>query len=333
MKHHHHQVMASSLPTCEPLIVVEEEDYIDMDISSSSASSLLRCTVHSPPHCSRDFEFQMSSSSNPLPEIDGMISPADELFYKGKLLPLHLPPRLQLLQKLLRDSVATYHADHAPFDATATATATPYESPATSCYVSGELSSEDYFVECQKDTKRSWAKKLKSIKRSSLCHKLKAPRAYLRSLFARSGCSDESAKKTGSKTPPGHAQKAASLLGRIDGERMAGEEGCGHRRSFSGPVKRRPSNNSCSASSSCSSSNSSSFSSANSNGLYGPQVLKRSSGANSEVECSILGAIAYCKKSQQEACVSDVEFYSLPASRIVADCEKLERPETCRGAH
>ena len=36
-------------------------------------------------------------------EIDKTTFPADELFYKGKLLPLHLPPRLLMVQKLVED--------------------------------------------------------------------------------------------------------------------------------------------------------------------------------------------------------------------------------------
>ncbi|KAH0870148.1 LOW QUALITY PROTEIN: hypothetical protein HID58_077170 [Brassica napus] len=47
----------------------------------------------------REFEFQMSHLC-PL-EIDKTTFPADELFYKGKLLPLHLPPRLLMVQKLI----------------------------------------------------------------------------------------------------------------------------------------------------------------------------------------------------------------------------------------
>ncbi|CAM6086297.1 unnamed protein product [Calypogeia fissa] len=55
---------------------------------------------------SSEFEFSMSgpSAADPLdpsvePSVDG-ISPADDLFYKGQLLPLHLPKRLQMVQKL-----------------------------------------------------------------------------------------------------------------------------------------------------------------------------------------------------------------------------------------
>ncbi|KAJ6822497.1 putative membrane-associated kinase regulator 4 [Iris pallida] len=339
---------------------IVEEEYIDMDVSSAT---LVWYSVPSPPR-SRDFEFQMSSATkSTLPGMDGITSPADELFYKGKLLPLHLPPRLQLVQKLLQDSAPSTHFA----SATATAAATPYEScnvsPATSCYVSGELNSEeDYYLDDEDDgrgreelvqlrstsTRKSWTKKLKQ---SSLSIKLKASKAYIKSLFTKSGCSEEpravptrANKKSTSSS--GDAKRASGALRtRVDAEKMVVEEGCGHRRSFSGAIKRRvaPNNKKSSSSSSTSttscssSSNSSSFSSVNStSGLYGPQALKRSSSVNSEVECSVQGAIAYCKKSQQEVVcsrksVSDVEFYALSASRIAADCEKQERPEICRG--
>lgn len=74
-----------------------DEDYIDMEISSFSKFF----SLSSPPQ-TREFEFQMSSSSA---EREPTNSPADELFYKGKLLPLHLPPRLQMVEKLLQSLV------------------------------------------------------------------------------------------------------------------------------------------------------------------------------------------------------------------------------------
>lgn len=74
-----------------------DEDYIDMEISSFSKFF----SLSSPPQ-TREFEFQMSSSSV---EREPTNSPADELFYKGKLLPLHLPPRLQMVEKLLQSLV------------------------------------------------------------------------------------------------------------------------------------------------------------------------------------------------------------------------------------
>ncbi|PHT72002.1 hypothetical protein T459_22787 [Capsicum annuum] len=76
----------------------EEEEYIDMEVTSSSSCSS--------PQISREFEFQMASIS--INDKDSTTttttSPADELFYRGKLLPLHLPPRLEMVQKLLTSS-------------------------------------------------------------------------------------------------------------------------------------------------------------------------------------------------------------------------------------
>ncbi|XP_010907441.1 probable membrane-associated kinase regulator 4 [Elaeis guineensis] len=342
-----------------------EEEYIDMDISSAT---FLCCNKSSPPH-SREFEFQMSA---PL-ERETITSPADDLFYKGKLLPLHLPPRLQMVQKLLQNSnIPTTHGKKSEsFDGsvittitnTNTATTTPFEScnvsPATSCYVSGELHAEDYYFECSTELvrshpKKSWSKKLKFMRQSSLSLKLKASKAFLKSLFTKSGCSDEKHAvpkvkecsnghlKSGKKNPFEQIQRVrmvvthnnATTVRSIDEDKMK-EEHCSHRRSFSGAIKWHSSTKSSSASSSCSSSASSSFSSMNSNGLFGPPMLKRSSSVNSDMENSIQGAIAYCKKSQQlvsaRKSVSDVGFCSLTATRIAADCEKQEKPGLCRG--
>lgn len=335
-----------------------------MDISSAT---FLCYNKSSPPH-SREFEFQMSA---PL-EREPITSPADELFYKGKLLPLHLPPRLQMVQKLLQSSNILAHGKKSEsFDDsvittinnTNTATATPSEScnvsPATSCYASGELHAVDYYFECSAElvrshSKKSWSKKLKFMRQSSLSLKLKASKAFLKSLFTKSGCSDEKHAVTkvkecsnshlmsGKKNPFGQIQREkmvvthnnATTMRSIDEEKTKVED-CSHRRSFSGAIKWHSSTKYSSASSSCSSSNSSSFSSMNLHGLFGPPMLKRSSSVNSDMENSIQGAIAYCKKSQQlvsaRKSVSDVGFCSLTATRIAADCEKQEKPDLCRG--
>ncbi|XP_042462606.1 probable membrane-associated kinase regulator 4 [Zingiber officinale] len=118
---------------------MEEEDFIDIDIDIVSSSP--------------EFEFHMTADDPPLP------SPADELFYMGKLLPLHLPPRLQMLEQLLRDTSA--------------AVATAYHS----CNANGEL-----------NPKKSWTKK---IKEATLGLKVDASRSYFRSLFHRSRPSNE----------------------------------------------------------------------------------------------------------------------------------------------
>ncbi|KAG9453831.1 hypothetical protein H6P81_006735 [Aristolochia fimbriata] len=351
--------MARDLVPCDQV----EEEYIEMDVSSSS---FFFC--YSPQ--SRDFEFQMSSK---LPERDQpTTSPADELFYKGKLLPLHLPPRLQMVQKLLRNPPSCNSSYQQNVDSLeqsyVTATATPYEScnisPADSCPVSRELNPDEYLYECGPDDtsfinhpKKSWSKKLKLIKQSSLSHKLRASRAYLKSFFTKSGCTDESSTdaakiieelpaskaaeplnkyiiKVAKRNPFGQIhrerhQANAAVLKDIQEERA--ENNGSHRRSFSGAIKR----NLAAKSPSSSSSSSSSFSSVSSNGLHGVQMLKRSSSVNSEVESSIQGAIAHCKQSQLQLFsarkrASEVGFCSLSASRIVA-CEYPEWPGMCRG--
>lgn len=345
---------------------VKEEEYIDMDITSSATFFYFKRS--SPPHNTREFEFH--NSTTPLDEKEPIPSPADELFYKGKLLPLHLPPRIQMVEKLLENPKNTSYLYPSPL--CNTTNTTPFEScnasPATSCYVSGELNTEDYFFDCttgtmagnEAGTKKSWSKKLKFIRQLNLGNKLKAPKEYLKSIFTNGSnklaVSDD--KYTSSK-PKGYSNgylKAwrKNPFGQIRRERciasstncneqskfVPGDEERGHRRSFSSAIIRTSLNKSSfsSVSSSCSSSNCSSFSCASSNALgpasTGP-VLKRSSSANSEMENPIQGAIAYCKKSQQLASVrksmSDTGFCFVTGIKIAADCEELEEEDICMG--
>ncbi|WKA00828.1 hypothetical protein VitviT2T_019148 [Vitis vinifera] len=350
-----------------------DEDYIDMEVSSYS--NFLCHSISSPPH-PREFEFHMSSSSL---EREITTSPADELFYKGKLLPLHLPPRLQMVETLLQNSNSAFHDNtdtfrdfySTPLTTTATTpttTSTPFEScnisPSESCRVSGELNPDEYFLEYSTDMssfisdnpKKSWMKKFKLIKQSSFGLKLKASRAYLKSLFGKPGCSDESCvapartvdEASGSKSKeslskymkakknPFGLQKDSYQMSTSDtrssNKEKINEDGGHHRRSFSGAFKRHLITKSSSSLSSSGSSSSSS--SSNANGSHEFQFLKRSSSANSEFECSIQGAIAHCKQSQQlfrsRKTVSEVGFCTLSASRI-AVCDDQERPVLCRG--
>ncbi|KAL5569171.1 hypothetical protein UlMin_025746 [Ulmus minor] len=351
-----------------------EEDYIDMEVSSYST---FLCNSMSSPPCQREFEFQMSSITK---ERDHTTSPADELFYKGKLLPLHLPPRLQMVEKLLQNSAVSAFdiGNNEAFDEffstplattapTPTATSTPFEScnisPSESFRISRELIPDEYFYEYSTDlsgfinenSKKSWAKKLKH---SSLGSKIKASRAYLKSLFVKSSCSDESSASAAKVADEGSILKSHESLSKFakkkcpfgqiqrekcqttnsstrsfNKEKMNNQEGVGHhRRSFSLAL-RRHSTNKWSASSSSSGSSSSSCS-INSNGVQELPFLKRCGSTNSEVENSIQGAIAHCKKSQQQFCpiktTSEVGIYSLTASRIGV-LEEQERPELCRG--
>ncbi|KAJ1400210.1 putative membrane-associated kinase regulator 4 [Sesbania bispinosa] len=348
-----------------------DDDYIDMEVSSFSN---FFCHSHPQP---REFEFQMSSM---VQEKEPTTSPADELFYKGKLLPLHLPPRLQMVEKLLQNSNSPFDEEKDTFEEffstplattyTTPITGTPFEScnisPSDSCQVSRELSPEEYYnLDYPTDTsgfvvenqKKSWTKKLKQ---SSLGSKLKASRAYLKSWFGKSGCSYETYATSTKVADEGSISKAREILnkhaqvakknpyGQIQRHRYqspntvkrsykekTSEDGSNqHRRSFSVGIKllSGPGNKSSSPSSL---SGSSSFSLSNkSYGCQARQFLKRCSSANSEIENSIQGAIAHCKKSQQifssKNTASEVGIYSLSASRTSV-CEDQERVELCRG--
>ncbi|KAL5716894.1 hypothetical protein ACHQM5_010000 [Ranunculus cassubicifolius] len=320
--------------------MASDEDYIDMEVSSSTSSSM---------YIPREFEFPGSL----VDKERSTTSPADELFYKGNLLPLHLPPRLQMVEKLLQNTnISIFEYDTTTFT-------TPLEScnisPSESSRVSRELTPDECFFECeaademssfinQDAPKKFWSKKMKLIKHS---HKLiKASRAYVKSLFTKSGCSDESctlgveAQATATATVTIAKEclnkyikvSKKNPFGQITSRKektMKDDDGGGHRRSFSGAIKQRHSSNKSSASftsSSNSSSSCSSFSSSNSNGLYEVHLLKRSSSANSDIESSVQGAIAHCKMSQLRKTTSDVGFCQL-SSRVAA-CEDQGK---CRG--
>ncbi|KAI4300179.1 hypothetical protein L6164_033586 [Bauhinia variegata] len=318
-----------------------DEDYIDMELSSSP--NLFSCTTNSPQQ-SREFEFQMNSISN---EKEPTTSPADELFYKGKLLPLHLPPRLQMVQKLVEnnsnattDFVKTAsNLEDSSFPFITDLSSTPMESSnisqSESCRVSSELINPDEFLFGWSSDingivgdlpKKSWSKKLKQIKQYWLGQRFKSSRAYLKSLFCKSNCSDKScasaannvgaekkskckncqnkymrvARKSPYEIADNKRQISSAVMKTISREML--EDGFNnHRRSFSGVIQRHSptKSSSLSASSSGSSSSSSSFS-FSSSGYYDLQLFKRSITVNSEVENSIQGAIAHCKQSQQQ---------------------------------
>ena len=121
----------------------------------------------------------------------------DELFYKGKLLPLHLPPRIQMVEELLdgRDGGRSRGGGREALGGFSTAPATPYEScnasPANSCYVSGELNVEEYFQEyaagladaaavaAAPGERKPWSRKLKFMRQLNLGLKLKVSKVYL----------------------------------------------------------------------------------------------------------------------------------------------------------
>ncbi|XP_065001887.1 probable membrane-associated kinase regulator 4 [Musa acuminata AAA Group] len=319
--------MARNPPPNEQLA---EEDYIDMDFSSVT----FFCA--SPPHPT-EFEFQMSANPQ---QTEPVASPADELFFQGKLLPLHHPPRLHMGEELVHDPtffIRERGSDQiekstAVIRTRSVATSTPYQScnasPATSCYVSGELEADDCSEELiQSHPKRSWTRKLKFIKEATLGLKLKASKAYFKSFFTKSRCSNE--KFAASKDE--HCSHACQKEAERSKEEAKTKEAviAGHRRSFSGANHWQSSVKSSISSSSCTSSKSSSFSSVNSKESYGQPTLKRSSSVNSDIESSIQGAIAYCKKSHQKdsarRSTSEIGFCLLSVSKI-APHSQHEKP-------
>ncbi|KAK8662339.1 hypothetical protein V6N13_091918 [Hibiscus sabdariffa] len=286
----------------------EDDEYIDMEITSFS-------NFFTKSRSSREFEFQMSS----LPmEREPTTSPADELFYKGKLLPL----RLLEISESGFDSVygdkngvfeELYGTPLATTVTTPTSTSTPFEScnisPCDSC----------------SNPKKSWTKKLR------LSSRLKTSSSYLKAFFGKSGCSDESsaAAKDGNRaTIPKPKQSQFRQINQDKGRKLANNgNGNPHRRSFSMAINRFSSTNKSSTSSSSSSSSS------NSNGFQYLQFLKRSSSVNVEIENPIQGAIAHCKRSQmssKKTVVGDVGFHSLSTSDIAVS-EDPKRSDLWRG--
>ncbi|TYK25076.1 putative membrane-associated kinase regulator 4 [Cucumis melo var. makuwa] len=274
------------------------EDYIEMDISSSSNFCY---SLNSPPQA-REFEFQMNAVSL---DRETSISPADELFYKGKLLPLHLPPRIQMVQKLIQNSNA-HHETEPSFgenfqisfissSSASSANASIYTprksfnfSPAESCRFSFELKPVEHWI----NTERGGHQKLRQHKHSSLFQKLKASRAYIWSLFNKSACTDESCAKLAENRPKRKElsfKKDHFTATLVDKNKVSNQR----RAPFSAIKPSCPS----SLSSSGSSSSSSSFSLSSSSGMFDPQILKRCNSSSSEMARSIEGAIAHCKHS------------------------------------
>ncbi|RZC78841.1 hypothetical protein C5167_003152 [Papaver somniferum] len=204
-----------------------EEDYIDMEVSCSSTFSCY--SIGSPPQqVSGDFEFQMPPSTS-LEFETTLISPADELFYKGNLLPLHIPPWLQMVEKLLKTSTTSHENKAESFSENYTGSNT------TSSSTTFDSCTHSYTIIIGENPKKSWSKKLKLIKQSSLGMKLKSSRAYFKSLFSKSGCSNESCFETNRKK--GIASKGKECLNKyikvgknksqIDRYKVTGKAGIG----------------------------------------------------------------------------------------------------------
>lgn len=320
----------------------EEEDYINMEVEDHQYSS----NIFNQSSSCHEFEFQQSfsSSSDRDPHVS-TTSPADELFYMGKLLPLHLPPRLEMVNKiLLHTSAPKDGADFEDeafatplFGATPTAT-TPFEScnvsPSVSCEVSRELTPHEYGFVAVVDEKRSWTRKTKMIKQSSSSSSSKIKwTSFIKSLFTKSsGCTNEHSAAADhtqfSKSKQSfnsHCKNNSAPFGQIKYHKhsnLVEDQRGRHRRSFSGAIKRLSKTKSSTTSSS-----SSSTSTANINLL----VLKRSISSSPEIESPIQAAIAHCKRSQNSRQIADeARFCSISASSRGV-CDDQERVGVCRG--
>lgn len=329
------------MDTKQVTLVHVNEDYIEMEPISSP--NFFTYSIGSPPqnNNNREFEFQMNSSvSN---EKDSKTSPADDLFYKGKLLPLHLPPRLQMVQNLIVENSNAASTNAATFEylkceSNLEDSSFPFNmiSPSESCRVSSKLNPDEYsFVVVGELPNKSLPnKKLKQVKQFWLGLRLKASRAYLKSWFTKSGCSDKSCASAannnnnmmgGAENSNNHNNNKYMKVNarnkknpfeifyddddkqqmKTTSSSLIEDDLNNHRKSFSGVVQRHCGGgggggatkaSSLSTSSSGSSSSSSSFS-LSSSGYYDLQFFKRSISANSELESSIEGAIAHCKQS------------------------------------
>lgn len=332
------------------VVMSKNDDYIDMEVNLSSSSSsspsstfFSFAVTSSPPH-NREFEFQMCSSA--VASGESNTSPADELFYKGQLLPLHLPPRLKMVQKLLLASSSSSSvvsaATNTPVSPRA-AVSSPRRFSSSEIEVSG--SDEQCYFEISTELKRfiennnenlgnSWSKK---IKHSSITQKLKASRAYIRGLFTKPGCSSDSSEIHSKFKLENIKTSKSSKLKNPFAKTESGNNNNNpqlmmiHRRSFSGVIQRQQhspakcSSSSSSSSSSASSSLSSSFS-FGSNGSLDLQTLMRSSNASSEIDNSIEGAIEHCKQSFTNRIKSNVGESELSSSRTsVSTSGDLER--------
>lgn len=302
--HHHHLPLPYSINAAD-------DEYIDIEVSNSFSPE------------SRSFEFQMCSVFGDEEEDPTAIFPADDLFYKGKLLPLSL----QTLPSVEEDDFIIMDFASSP------STNTP---PFKPCRLSFELSNNGFttLISNKHPPGKFWSEKLRLIKKCLITKKLKASRAYLRSLFRKPPCSIEATSSSSSadyKSPPGTEKQApngkknplfpsmgrwrhpiiAGVIKKINKGRIIEDHKVNHRRSFSfssaaefkrhhrSPIKcLAPPSSSAISSSSFSSSSSLSFSSSD---FYELNFHNRSFSfaSCSDFEGSIEAAISHCKQSQE----------------------------------
>ncbi|XP_054796697.1 probable membrane-associated kinase regulator 4 [Prosopis cineraria] len=265
-----------------------DEHFIHLELSSSD---LISHPIGSPPQ-NREFEFQITSVSH---EKESSSSLADELFHKGKLLPLHLLNN----SNAISESALKGYGFPLPSPC-------PSISPSESCMAMSEVDPDKFLSVLPSEIngvagdppRKSWSKKLRQIKQSSLGQRLQASRAYVQSLFRKYDCSDKSCVSASNNAVAEKKSKTPSeivddtrhrLLVRTINRELI-KDGV-HARSLSGVIRHSVMKASSLMSTPSFGSLSSSFSLSSSS---------RSSSAHSDRESSIEGAIAHCKQSQQQ---------------------------------
>ncbi|RWR93758.1 putative membrane-associated kinase regulator 1 [Cinnamomum micranthum f. kanehirae] len=262
---------------------------------------------------SSDFEFIISLSPTSK-KSSSHLCPADELFYKGQLLPLHLSPRLTMVRTLLASSSSSSDTATASRDSTASSNSS-YDLSLDSARPSSATDDDDF----KKPTFHSSNKKSKyfSFSKLSSVFLRKDPRTPLESSSSSSKKITSSAKEVIRKyvkkvkplyekfTPKQSKMAASSSSDRplmvrnspVDCNapirRYGKRENCSH--SFSGNL-RYPKMRSCTVS--CPSSMRSSPT--HSGVLRGGRGVYASSSSMEELQSAIEGAITHCKRSMNE---------------------------------
>lgn len=301
----------------------DDDEYIDIEVNSFSPQST-------------DFEFQMTSTCNDK-ELTNLF-PADDLFYKGKLLPLLLPPRLQTLQTTTSatptgDQNSINDEEDDQFIIMEFARSTPpwrnstTGSPVEPCRLSFAFkpdipTSLSTCINKHQERRYSWFSKLRLIMKCLIGDRRKASRACLMSFFRKSACIDISSAMAAPDYNPAWTDKQVSNGFQLKAEQR--KSVFGHLGMWRNPIKarvidkiregiedkvksnhRRPLSFSStqfkrrsSSSSSPSFSSSSSFSSISFSSSDSYE-LKRSCSFTSDIDGPIDAAIAHCKKSQE----------------------------------
>ncbi|CAA0829772.1 Probable membrane-associated kinase regulator 3 [Striga hermonthica] len=246
-------------------------------------------TTSSPPK-NTEFEFQMPfSCSDDKKTPENKTSPADELFYRGKLLPLHHPPRQQPAEGLAVEiSDMPSQRSKSPLPESC------FRRPSSDGILRQDCDFFEFpgelgrFTDNLRPAKKPPSDSLKLVKRS--------PIAYLKSLFAKSACDFSWG---GRKLSKGEALLSKFFKIPKRARFSGGTDYSGGRKSFSGAVRRHSPTKCFSSSSSNSASSSCSSFSLRSNGQVELGSSFRMSNCADEIEASIDAAIAHCKRSLQ----------------------------------